>query len=136
MMSTPAEQPRPLANVLYPPQNFNTPIQSNIGGQYAALQSERNRTNENVHCAALYAAIPAQVEKPRSLDVIFGRDFLIAKRIEQLSRPGEHCPVPHAGQYLLPNRANNGSTPALNGLPELREHPLLARIQPCLVTAP
>jgi hypothetical protein len=136
MMSTPAEKPPPLANVLYPSQNFNTPIQSNIGGQYVALQSERNRTNENVHCAALYTAIPAQVEKPRSLDVIFGRDFLIAKRIEQFSRLGEHCPVPDAGQYFLPNRANNGSTPALNGLPELREHPLLARIQPCLVTAP
>jgi hypothetical protein len=111
-------------------------LQDPVTGQNLESLSHGYCAQENVHRTALDPMLPAQIEQARRFHVIAGCDFFIAEWVKKLLRLRELRLIPDAGQYLLPDGADDGCAAVLNGFTELCEHLLLVCVDLCLIPAP
>jgi hypothetical protein len=78
-------------------KNLNAALQALIVGHDLEMISNRERAHKDVNRAALNSVIAAEIEEPRSLDIIGSSDFFVEEWVEQLFRFGEHRLIPDAG---------------------------------------
>src|SRR5580658_1905210 len=111
-------------------QNFNTTREPVVGGEDAIAASDRDRAYKNIDGSALDSMIPAKIKESRRLNVIFGNDFFVEERAQQVAGLGEFGFIANAREQLLPDRAYDRHAIIANSFSQISHHLLLLRGEP------